>query len=290
MRTKALTILNPVWALIGLAWIFTSPPAAAFAATAPGDHACRKVTLNGSVSQGQQWSSPFGQGLEIRLVPISPSDRGYSGWDLVVNPTTDHSYPDALLLATPPYGSLSQREIGTTFGLRAQDAIAWNPRRFSFLISPGNLKHARSLFAQIMSAEGSKAAATEPARSPQANPSAANSGPDSLQVAAQSSLLGLLNHPSTLGSGQFSVLDAKLFAGTADPPAFAQQWAAHLSQVPHTMEQAPAQIPGQATGQSGALTAARGELHWIRFSLTLWLPWSWKTASGLHAEATTCAE
>jgi len=98
---------------------------------------CRKVELTGEVSAGQEWSAAVGEGWIFRVVPIAASGKGYTGWDLVMDRAggdraVGGGYPDALLLATPPYGSLNEREIGTTFGMRAQDSIAWTPRRFRF--------------------------------------------------------------------------------------------------------------------------------------------------------------
>jgi hypothetical protein len=98
---------------------------------------CWRILLTGEVNAGQEWKQPFGQGWLFRVVPIQPGHTPgtpvYSGWDLVVDRDPSAGYPDALLVATPPYYSISEREVATTFGLRAQDAIGWNPRSFHFL-------------------------------------------------------------------------------------------------------------------------------------------------------------
>jgi hypothetical protein len=224
----------------------------------PQPRECRSVPLTGEVKEGQEWSVAIGEGWIFRLVPIQPSGRGYSGWDLVVNRVEDGGYPDALLVGTPPYGSLNEREIGTTYGLRAQDAIAWNPRRFHFLTSAKSWQRARELFREVVS-----------------NPSGEGAG------AATRELLGMVSDPSQSVRGQFSLLDARLIPGAGDPPAYARQWAANLSQVPHTIEQ---------TEQTGGSPSAQGELRWIRFAVTLWLPESWKTSSELRNRETKCAE
>jgi len=228
---------------------------------------CRKLVLAGEVSAGQQWSAPIGQGWVFRVVPIPPSGKSYSGWDLVVNRAEDDEYPDALLLATPPYGSLNEREIGTTFGLRAQDAIAWSPRRFHFLTSKRDLERARELFRAMMTAGG-----TKPGTSADA----------AVQTKTASDLLSLVTMAGDRGSrvaaGQFEVLDARLAAGVADPPAFAQQWAMHLDQIPHSV------------AELGQKPSARGELLWIRFAVTILLPEGWKTPAGTSSEEAKCAE
>ena len=76
-------------------------------------------------------------------MPVPALDAAYSGWDMVVDRIPPAGFPDALYLATPPYNSINQREIGTTYGLRAQDAIGWNPRSFRFLTDPAAFREAQ---------------------------------------------------------------------------------------------------------------------------------------------------
>jgi hypothetical protein len=80
------------------------------------------------------------------VVPIQPGKAGFSGWDLVVDRVPGAGFPNALLVATPPYNSINEREVGTTFGLRAQDAIGWNPRSFRFMTDPAALQESQRLF------------------------------------------------------------------------------------------------------------------------------------------------
>ena len=125
--------------------VFSMAPAQSSTGPA-GNHprqvTCSKVELQGEVNRGQEWRAAIGQGWAFRVLPVAGTE--YSGWDLAID--RDGIYPDALLLATPPYGSLNQREIATTFGLRAQDAIAWQPRKFHFLTSEKGLTQARELY------------------------------------------------------------------------------------------------------------------------------------------------
>jgi hypothetical protein len=72
-------------------------------------------------------------------------------------------------------------------------------------------------------------------------------------------------------------LDADLKPGVADSPAFAQQWAMNLAQIPHT-------LAGLST------PSARGELLWLRFTVTMRLPERWKSPAGTLTEAAKCAE
>jgi hypothetical protein len=227
---------------------------------------CRKLILTGEVNAGEEWSSAIGEGWVFRVVPIPSSGRGYSGWDLVVDRVPGKGsvggYPDALLLGTPPYGSLNEREIGTTFGLRAQDAIAWGPRRFHFLTSVQSLERARALFEAVMTGSRTK------------------SKPDSGQASVE--LLKLVGSGTGVAAGHFTVQDARLTAGASDAAPYAEQWAAHLPQVPHTMV------------QSGKAPTARGELLWMRFEAVLWLPGNWKaprgTAAGTGTVSAKCTE
>jgi hypothetical protein len=225
-----------------------SPPVKA---ATEGD-VCRRVILAGEVKVGEEWHAAIGEGWMFRVVPIGAvKGQTYTGWDLVVDRVEGGGYPDALLLATPPYGSLSEREIGTTFGLRAQDAIGWNPRRFHFLTSEGDLTRGRALFGAMMGAKGAA------------------------QGEASAELLGMLKDAA---SGEFRVLDATLTAGAANPTEFARQWSQRLRETPHTVEQ-----------KVGA-ASARGELTWIRFSTTLWFKRGWRLPAGLKADEAKCAQ
>jgi len=215
---------------------------------------CQKLVLQGEVQAGQEWRADFGQGWVFRVLPIQPAQT-YSGWDLVVDRAQPTGYPDALLLATPPYNSINEHEVGTTFGLRAQDAIGWNPRSFRFLPSPEALQQGKKLFLGLKGAPG----ATTPA-----------------DARAMQQLLELGRQSA---AGQFRILDARLVPGVGDAAPYAQSWALAAGRTSHSYE-AP------ASGKSTPL----GELRWIRFSITLWLPLDWKMPQGLTAQRAACAE
>lgn len=216
---------------------------------------CRKVVLTGQTNAGQEWKQNLGEGWVFRLVPIASGAQGYSGWDLVVDRQQAAGFPDALYLATPPYGSLNEHEVGTTFGLRAQDAIGWNPRSFRFLTDAADLKQAQGIYRQ-MSRSGQTAAQ-----------------PD------QRSIQRLMEMVKRSSAGQFRIEDAGLAPGISDAAPYAQNWAIQSGRMGHKIEPAKS---GQSTPQ--------GELHWVRFTLTLWLPASWKVPEELHAGRGACAE
>lgn len=213
---------------------------------------CRRVDLTGEVSAGNGWQAAIGGGWVLRLVPIAPGKSGFTGWDLAVDRAPALGYPDALLLATPPYLSMNEREIGTTYGLRAQDAIGWNPRSFRFLIDERNFREARQLFSRFspewssgkQTAEGGKAAAR------------------------------LMELSRGAAVGQLQILDARLSEGTGDAVSYARNWAIQAARIPHTA--------------LGGASTPRGSLGWIRFRATLWLPALWKAPAGLASSAVSC--
>jgi hypothetical protein len=224
--------------------------------------ACRRVTIEGEVSAGREWKADVGQGWVFRVVPIAASQPEYSGWDLVMDREPPAGYPDALLLATPPFNSINEREIGTTFGLRAQDAIGWNPRSFRFLSSPDRFPEGQRLFRQLAEV-GFGAGTTRKT--------------DGSNAPGKDAMGGLLALQKGGSRGEFRILDARIVPGIADPQPYAQGWALAGSRTQHEIEAAPA---GQAS--------ARGRLLWMRFALTLWLPARWNVAAELDAASVPC--
>ena len=192
---------------------------------------CQKVTLQGEVKAGQEWKAAFGQGWVFRVVPIA---SGYSGWDLVVDREQPAGFPDALLLATPPYNSINEHEVGTTFGLRAQDAIGWNPRSFRFLVDPATFHESQRLFQALGGAM-------------QVGPPAANSR-EGLAIER------LLKNNQKSAAGQFRILDVRLAPGNSDAASYAENWALASQRTPHTFEPV-------TNGDPSPL----GELHWMKF-------------------------
>lgn len=224
------------------------------AAGAPHASACQRVVLTGEVDAGHEWKAGFGQGWVFRVVPIEPGKAGYSGWDLVVDQERPAGYPDALLLATPPYNSINEREIGTTFGLRAQDAIGWNPRSFHFLTDPAALREGQKLFLAL-----------DRSRPEHGDPATAERTRKLMALEAKAS------------AGEFRILDARLTPGMADAVPYAQNWAIQSARTPHTV-----------VAPKGSAPSARGELEWMRFSITLWLPEGWKAPRGAQEGLGAC--
>ena len=217
---------------------------------------CRKVVLAGEVNAGQSWQAPLGQGWVFRLLPVPPGQAGYSGWDLVVDRDRPAGYPDALLLATLPYNSINEREIGTTFGLRAQDAVGWNPRSFHFMIDPAAFREAQQLFLNM----------------------AKDKQLDAIAVKGTSQNVDrLFGLEKSTAAGELHIEDVKLRLGVADAAPFAQGWALAAMRAPH--ETVPAD-EGKST--------PRGSLIWMRFSLILWLPAAWKLPADIDGPLVPC--
>ena len=230
---------------------------------------CQKVVLLGEVNEGQKWSGRIGEGWVFRIIPIQPAQANFSGWDPVVDRDKAAGFPDALFLATPLYDSIDEHEVGTTFELRAQDAIGWNPRSFHLLTDPALFRTSQQHFQHMHR----NAQPGMPLSAPAGKQKPASTGAAEQLDAWLTELL----HRSS--AGQFRILDARLAPGTSDAAPFAENWALALPRTPHTIE--------PVTGPS---SAALGELHWLRFSVTLWLPAAFKSPPELHAVRAACAE
>ena len=213
---------------------------------------CQRVVMEGELEAGGAWSAAIGQGWMFRVLPIARGQAGYSGWDLVVDREQPAGYPDALLLATMPYNSINEREIGTTYGLRAQDAIGWNPRSFRFMTDAADFREgAAALCCAGLGSEVSR---------------------------IRRSMQSLLKLRERASWGELRIADAGLVPGTSDPAPFAQAWAMASARTPHQV------LP--ASGPS----SARGELRSMRFTLTLWLPGAWKLPALLHGVRAMCPQ
>jgi hypothetical protein len=252
MRGKQGRRLAGCCVALGILWM------AGARSTAATPRPCAKMALTGEVSAGQEWKAAIGQGWVFRVLPIQPGKAGYSGWDLVVDREQAAGYPDALLLATPPYNSINEREVGTTFGLRAQDAIGWNPRSFRFLTDAAAFSEGQKLYLSLNGVANGQ------------------NGVKGQNTAAMRKLMELEGRSS---AGQFRILDARLRPGIADAAPYAENWALQSAKTPHTLASAPG---GRAT--------PLGELDWIRFSITLWLPAGWKAPRGLSVSRAACSE
>jgi hypothetical protein len=238
------------------------------ASEAPTPKTCEKIVLRGEVSAGHEWKAPLGEGWVFRVVPI-PKDKtaaDMGGWDLVVDRDEPAGFPDALLLATPPYNLINPREIGTTYGLRAQDAIGWNPRNFRFITNRSTFHQAQKLYL-LLNRYGELGG---------------KPGKD-VSERKEKSLKRALQRFEKLDRqslpGEFQILNARLTPGVGAVKPYAANWALKASATPHTDVVPPGTAP-----------APLGELERIRFSITLWLPGTWRAEHGVELPRATCPE
>ncbi len=259
---KAESYRTGIWLVLGLFLLLPDVGAAA----APPEQ-CRRVAMTGQVTANHEWRRAFGQGWVFRIIPIKAGEKGYSGWDLVVDRTSGAGFPDALFVATPPYDSINQREIGTTFGVRAQDAIGWNPRSFRFLTSAPALRKAQKLYFTLRDNSD-----TEEHERDNAKPA---SGTDSAAIAGAASKDLMDLAASASAAGQLKILDATLTPGTANALPYAENWALQQRNTPHTIATTTSPTP-------------YGKLDSLRFEITLWLPAGWKTPKSLTSTPSPC--
>jgi len=182
------------------------------AATAPGAM-CATASFEGEVQAGQSYTQMLGSGLMFDLEAVR------AGWIVRVLPANGPRPPhDAAELATPPYNSVTPLALTTDFSFRAQDAIAWNPRRFQFAANPAALAKLQAAYAAYQ-ARPDDAAATEK----------------------------LIELATASPSAELQILDSRLIPGTANQAQMAAAVAAHFSQTPHSTEAAGASPLGAIT-------------------------------------------
>ena len=206
---------------------------------------CRSAVIDGELNAGQPFSANLGSGLKIFFQPIA------SGWILrvlpVSGPLPEHDYAE---LATPPYQSVTPLSISTDFAFRAQDAVAWNPRRFRFAASASSFERMAHGYAavighpEIISSDHYGLLSSEIARSPE---------------------------------GSFTILDARLVPGNADQWQGAAAVASHFESTAHTIVQ-----------EANGTTSALGRLLWVRFRLKLDVPAVFAVNPALRLEPRVC--
>ena len=208
--------------------------------------ACRVGVIEGEVKAGESFARPIGGGLELRLEALSWG----SGWLLRVSPVkggiAKHDYAE---LATPPYESVSPLLVSTDFSFRAQDAVAWNPRRFRYADNSADFQRLSDLYDHYR-----------------------RSTPASAKTEAE-----LAVAVSKAPEGTLQILDARLIPGSANQAGTAATVATHFSASAHTVEEPP---EGKGT--------ALGKLTWLRFRVSLDLRPGFQPDKGLKIESHQC--
>jgi hypothetical protein len=207
---------------------------------------CRVGVIEGEVKAGESFARPIGGGLEVRLEALSWG----SGWLLRVLPVkggiAKHDYAE---LATPPYESVSPLLLSTDFSFRAQDAVAWNPRRFRYADNSAE-------FGQLVEIYGRYRESTPPSVKTE----------NELAAAA-----------SKAPEGTLQILDARLIPGSANQAGTAATVATHFNSSAHTVEEPP---EGKGT--------PLGKVTWVRFRVSLDLRPGFQPDKGLKIESHPC--
>jgi hypothetical protein len=169
---------------------------------------CQSVSFEGQAAAGQSFYQPIGNGMTFDLEAVR------AGWIVRVLPAAvvagkaPRPAQDAAELATPPYHSVTPLAVTTDFSFRAQDAVAWNPRRFQFAADAGSFAKFQAEYAAYM-----------------AHPEDAGAQEKLAEMAAAAP------------TGELQILDSRLVPGTANQAQMAAAVALHIEQTPHTVEQ-----------------------------------------------------
>ncbi len=168
---------------------------------------CSRVEFEGDVKAGEGFEKVFAPGLKFYLEPLR------SGWIVRVLATDEprglHDYAE---LATPPYRSVSPLLLSTDWSFRAQDAVAWNPRRFHYAANRETFRKLAVLYDKVMAGDA---------------------------VAS----VRAVELVSTQPEGFLQILDTKLVPGLADQAQMAAAVASHLAETPHTVDQSATPSP-----------------------------------------------
>jgi hypothetical protein len=105
--------------------------------------ACLRLLFRGEVSASHTFERKFGGNLVFRLSP----QTALSGWTIEVIPEEQQS-SEPLEYVWPvnaPYRSYNVRDLGTSYGTSAKDAVAYSPREFNFVLNESQFKRAADL-------------------------------------------------------------------------------------------------------------------------------------------------
>ena len=162
---------------------------------------CSRVVFDGDVKAGEGFEKIFAKGLKFYMEPLR------SGWIVRVlaadGPRGAHDYAE---LATPPYRSVNPLLISTDWSFRAQDAVAWNPRRFRYARNGEVFRRLAELYGGVT-----------------ANDAASSS--KAAEIASEQP------------EGVVQILDARMAPGIADQAQMAATVASHLEETPHEVDQ-----------------------------------------------------
>ena len=176
---------------------------------------CARLDFDGSVTVGQSFRKPIGNGLLLLLEAVP------HGWVLrilpVVGPRPEQDFAE---VATPPFHSVNPLLLTTDFGFRAQDVVGWNPRGFRFAATPGDFVEAQRAYHSVVSS-------TRPTH-------------EQDMAVTRVAMRAL--------EGQITLLDAVLVPGTGNQTPGAALVSSHFATTPHQFT-TPAQAGAMPLGQ-----------------------------------------
>lgn len=108
-----------------------------------GEAQCLRLSFAGELSAGQTFQRKFGGSLLFRLNPRP----AHFGWTIEVLPepqngTVEREY---IWVVTPPDRFYNPRDIDTSYGTTAHEAVTYSPRDFNFVLNEQQFKRAGDL-------------------------------------------------------------------------------------------------------------------------------------------------
>jgi hypothetical protein len=231
--------------------LVTHAAIAAGGGKAPDVGSCRRGVVEGEVPAGESFARPIGGGLVVRLDALPWG----SGWAIRVVPISGmpKRLPEGVFdyaqLATPPYSAVNPLLLSTDYSFRAQDAVAWNPRRFRYMTGAAEFAALQAAYERYRRVS-----------------------PPSTEAESE-----LATRVSQEPEGMLEILDAKLIPGTANQAGTAALVASHFNTTAHTTEE-------PADGKGSAL----GKLTWVKFRISLNLPKGFRADQGINVVRVNC--
>jgi hypothetical protein len=111
------------------------------------------LKFGGEAKQHEKFEKPLGGGLVFGLAPNG--DGWPTGWEIRVaaGATLNEKADDFVWVVTPPYHSSNTRYLDTQYGIRSNEAVAWTPRDFSFVLSAADYQAAAAAVDKVLYAK-----------------------------------------------------------------------------------------------------------------------------------------
>jgi hypothetical protein len=103
----------------------------------PSAHAQKtRLRLSGRIARGEVFRKDIPGGLEFLLLPTASDPGAVEGWTIQVSPKGAHprERDDFVWVVTPPYRGYNARDLDTSYGTPAKEAVGYSPREFHFVL------------------------------------------------------------------------------------------------------------------------------------------------------------